>query len=124
VLRDAGALNLAGVKGRLGDLADRALSGQLGESDLTATGFMLMLEPGHDILVDIPVLAERQFAVLSPGTPVLRPVVVADERGEPVIAIRSMAWLAFTYDYRLVRKPDIVAFLASLKAKLEAGRFR
>ncbi len=52
-----------------------------------------------------------------------RPVVVTDDTGADSIAIRSMAFLALTYDHRLVDGADAARFLTTLKHRLEEGDF-
>ena len=52
-----------------------------------------------------------------------RPVVVTDDDGDDTIAIRSMAYLALTYDHRLVDGADAGRFLTAVKHRLEDGNF-
>ena len=54
---------------------------------------------------------------------VKRPVVIDDAALGETIAIRSMVYLALTYDQRLVDGADAARFLATLKTRLEEGRF-
>jgi pyruvate/2-oxoglutarate dehydrogenase complex dihydrolipoamide acyltransferase (E2) component len=53
------------------------------------------------------------------GTITRRPVVVLDSSGAEVIAIRSMACLALTFDHRLVDGADAARYLATVKDRLE-----
>ncbi len=52
-----------------------------------------------------------------------RPVVVTDDTGSDSIAVRSMVFLALTYDHRLVDGADAARFLTALKQRLEGGDF-
>ena len=54
---------------------------------------------------------------------VQRPVVVEDRALGEVIAVRSMVYLALTYDHRLVDGADAARFLITVKARLEEGAF-
>jgi 2-oxoglutarate dehydrogenase E2 component (dihydrolipoamide succinyltransferase) len=45
-----------------------------------------------------------------------------DELGE-VVAIRSMVFLALTYDHRIVDGADAARFLVTVKERLEEGDF-
>jgi 2-oxoglutarate dehydrogenase E2 component (dihydrolipoamide succinyltransferase) len=54
---------------------------------------------------------------------VKRPVVVKDEDGGETIAIRSMIYLALSYDHRIVDGAEAARFLVTLKNRLEEGRF-
>ena len=63
------------------------------------------------------------MAILGTGAVVKRPVVVTDETGTDSIAIRSMVYLALTYDHRLVDGADAARFLVTMKQRLEDGNF-
>ncbi len=52
-----------------------------------------------------------------------RPVVVTDETGSDSIAVRSMVFLALSYDHRLVDGADAARFLVAMKTRLEDGSF-
>jgi 2-oxoglutarate dehydrogenase E2 component (dihydrolipoamide succinyltransferase) len=49
--------------------------------------------------------------------------VVQDADLGEVIAVRSMVYLALTYDHRIVDGADAARFLVSVKERLEAGQF-
>ena len=51
-----------------------------------------------------------------------KPVVVTDD-GLDAIAIRSIVYLALSYDHRIVDGADAARFLAAVKDRLEAGDF-
>ena len=53
---------------------------------------------------------------------VKRPVVVQDEELGEVI-VRSMVYLALTYDHRIVDGADAARFLTTVRERLEAGQF-
>jgi 2-oxoglutarate dehydrogenase E2 component (dihydrolipoamide succinyltransferase) len=61
--------------------------------------------------------------VLGTGAVVKRPVVVNDPDLGEVVAIRSMVYLALTYDHRIVDGADAARFLVSVKQRLEEGDF-
>jgi 2-oxoglutarate dehydrogenase E2 component (dihydrolipoamide succinyltransferase) len=48
---------------------------------------------------------------------------VKDADGGETIAIRSMVYLALSYDHRVVDGADAARFLVTLKDRLEEGRF-
>ena len=48
---------------------------------------------------------------------------MTDDTGADSIAIRSMVFLALTYDHRLVDGADAARFLLTLKERLEEGAF-
>jgi pyruvate dehydrogenase E2 component (dihydrolipoamide acetyltransferase) len=49
--------------------------------------------------------------------------VVTDADGNDTIAIRSMMYLALTYDHRLVDGADAGRFLSTVKNRLQEGNF-
>ena len=63
------------------------------------------------------------MAILGIGAVVKRPVVVQDPELGEVIAIRSMVYLALTYDHRIVDGADAARFLTTVRERLEAGQF-
>ncbi len=69
-----------------------------------------------------PILNQPQVAMLGTGAIVRRPVVI-DADGAETIAIRSMMYLALTYDHRIVDGADAARFLSTVKERLEEGRF-
>jgi pyruvate dehydrogenase E2 component (dihydrolipoamide acetyltransferase) len=58
------------------------------------------------------------------GSVVKRAVVVQDDELGEVIAVRSMVYLALTYDHRIVDGADAARFLTTVKERLEAGQFQ
>lgn len=123
VVKDAGDLNLLGLSRRIGEIADRTRSGLLTADDLSGGTFTLTNTGSRGALWDTPILVPGQVGILGTGAVVERPVVMVRPDGERVIAIRSMAYLALTYDHRLVDGADAARFLTTVKDRLEAGRF-
>jgi 2-oxoglutarate dehydrogenase E2 component (dihydrolipoamide succinyltransferase) len=73
-------------------------------------------------LFDTPVVFLPQSAILGTGIVVKRPVVVK-AAGQEAIAIRSMVYLALSYDHRIVDGADAAGYLVAVKNRLEAGAF-
>ena len=71
----------------------------------------------------MPIINQPQVAILGTGLIVKRPVVLSDPNIGETIAIRSMVYLALSYDHRIVDGADAARFLATIKARLEAGDF-
>jgi pyruvate dehydrogenase E2 component (dihydrolipoamide acetyltransferase) len=65
------------------------------------------------------VISQPQAAILGTYALVKRPVVIQDELGKDVIAIRPIMNLTLTYDHRLVDGALAGRFLQSLRQKLE-----
>ncbi len=73
-------------------------------------------------LFDTPVVFLPQSAILGTGIVTKRPVVVSDN-GMDAIAIRSVVYLALSYDHRIVDGADAARFLVAVKNRLEEGNF-
>ena len=123
VIADAGNLNLAGLAGKIADVADRTRNGKIGPDELSGGTFSITNIGSVGALFDTPIINQPQVAILGTGAIVKRAVVVADENGDDSLAIRSMMYLSLTYDHRLVDGADAGRFLQTLKARLEEGAF-
>ena len=123
VIRDAGDLNIGGLARKIADLAERTRSGQVGPDELAGGTFTLTNTGSRGALFDTPIINQPQVAILGTGTVVKRPVVVEDAALGEVIAVRSMVYLALTYDHRLVDGADAARYLATVKNRLEEGAF-
>ena len=123
VIHNAGDLNIGGLARKIGDLAQRTRSGQVGPDELAGGTFTLTNTGSRGALFDTPIINQPQVAILGTGTVVRRPVVVEDPALGEVIAVRSMVYLALTYDHRLVDGADAARFLTTVKNRLEEGAF-
>jgi pyruvate dehydrogenase E2 component (dihydrolipoamide acetyltransferase) len=123
VIHNAGDLNIGGLARKIGDLAQRTRSGQVSPDELAGGTFTLTNTGSRGALFDTPIINQPQVAILGTGTVVKRAVVVEDPALGEVIAVRSMVYLALTYDHRLVDGADAARFLVTVKNRLEEGSF-
>ncbi|MGO9278352.1 MAG: 2-oxoglutarate dehydrogenase, E2 component, dihydrolipoamide succinyltransferase [Streptosporangiaceae bacterium] len=123
VIRNAGDLNIGGLARKIADLAARTRAGQVSPDDLSGGTFTLTSTGSRGALFDTPIINQPQVGILGTGTVVKRAVVVDDPALGEVIAVRSMVYLALTYDHRLVDGADAARFLVTMKARLEEGAF-
>ena len=123
VVRDADDLNLGGLGRKIADVAERTRTNKVSPDELSGGTFTITNTGSRGALFDTPIVNQPQVAILGLGAIVRRPVVVVDETGADSIAIRSMVYLALTYDHRLVDGADAARFLTTLKARLESGDF-
>ena len=123
VIRNAGDLNVGGLARKIADLASRTRGGQVSPDDLAGGTFTLTNTGSRGALFDTPIINQPQVGILGTGTVVRRPVVVQDPALGEVIAVRSMVYLALSYDHRLVDGADAARFLGTVKARLEEGAF-
>jgi len=122
VIRDAGDLNIAGIARRIADLAERTRTNKVAPDELSGGTFTVTNTGSRGALFDTPIINMPQVAILGTGSVVKRPVVISDG-GQDVIAIRSMVYLALSYDHRIVDGADAARFLSAVKARLEGGAF-
>jgi len=123
VVRGAGDLNVAGMARRIADVAERTRTNKVAPDELSGGTFTITNTGSRGALFDTPIINQPQVAILGTGSVVKRPVVVADETGGDVIAVRSMVYLALTYDHRLVDGADAARFLTAIKTRLEEAAF-
>jgi 2-oxoglutarate dehydrogenase E2 component (dihydrolipoamide succinyltransferase) len=123
VIRGAGDLNIAGIARKIADIAERTRTNKITPDELGGGTFTLTNTGSRGALFDTPIINQPQVAILGTGGVVKRPVVVADAFGDETIAIRSMVYLALTYDHRLVDGADAARFLVAVKHRLEEGAF-
>jgi 2-oxoglutarate dehydrogenase E2 component (dihydrolipoamide succinyltransferase) len=123
VITDAGDLNIAGLSRRIADLAERTRTNKVSPDELAGGTFTLTNTGSRGALFDTPIINQPNVAILGTGAVVKRPVVVKDSDGGETIAIRSMVYLALSYDHRVVDGADAARFLMSMKARLEEGAF-
>ncbi|MFD8559900.1 2-oxoglutarate dehydrogenase, E2 component, dihydrolipoamide succinyltransferase [Streptosporangium canum] len=122
VIKDAGDLNIAGLARKIADLAERTRTNKVSPDELGGGTFTLTNTGSRGALFDTPILNQPQVGMLGTGAVVKRPVVLDTAEGE-VIAVRSMVYLALSYDHRLVDGADAARFLTTIKRRLEEGRF-
>lgn len=123
VVKNAAGKTIAQFAAEIADLAARTRDNKLGPDELAGGTFTLTNTGSRGALFDTPVVFLPQSAILGLGAVVKRPVVVATEDGQESIAIRSMVYLALSYDHRIIDGADAARFLGTVKARLEEGAF-
>ncbi|GAA4700220.1 2-oxoglutarate dehydrogenase, E2 component, dihydrolipoamide succinyltransferase [Phytohabitans rumicis] len=123
VIRDASDLNLAGLARRIADLAERTRTNKISPDEISGATFTLTNTGSRGALFDTPIVPKPQSAILGTGAVVKRAIVVDDPDLGEVITPRSMAYLALSYDHRIIDGADAARFLAAVKERLEAGHF-
>jgi len=123
VIKNAGDKDIAGIAASINDLAARTRDSKIGPDELSGSTFTVTNTGSGGALFDTPVLNMPETAILGVGTIVKRPVVMKGADGADVIAIRSMVYLALSYDHRLIDGADASRFLMDVKKRLEEGAF-
>ncbi|MDO5721044.1 MAG: 2-oxoglutarate dehydrogenase, E2 component, dihydrolipoamide succinyltransferase [Actinomycetaceae bacterium] len=123
VIKNAGDLTISGIAKAINDLAARTRDGSIGADQLSGSTFTITNTGSGGALFDTPVLNSPEVGILGVGTIVKRPMVVKDAEGNETIGIRSMVYLALSYDHQLVDGADAARYLMTVKKRLEEGEF-
>jgi 2-oxoglutarate dehydrogenase E2 component (dihydrolipoamide succinyltransferase) len=114
VIRNADEKNIVGLQRAIADLAARARSRQLRPDEVQGGTFSVTNFGSFGSVFATPVINQPQVAILGVGSVEKEPVVVED-----AIAIRSMCYLALTFDHRLIDGALADQFTGKVKQVLQ-----
>jgi 2-oxoglutarate dehydrogenase E2 component (dihydrolipoamide succinyltransferase) len=114
VLRDAEALDFAGIERGIADFAQRARDGTIALEDLSGGTFSITNGGVFGSLLSTPIVNAPQSAILGMHKTQLRPVVVDGQ-----VVARPMMYVALSYDHRIIDGKEAVQFLVAVKDGLE-----
>jgi pyruvate dehydrogenase E2 component (dihydrolipoamide acetyltransferase) len=114
VIRNADEKSVIGLQRSVADLAARARSRHLRPEEVQGGTFSITNFGSFGSVFATPVINQPQVAILGVGTVEKTPVVIDD-----AIAIRSIAYLALTFDHRLIDGALADQFTAKVKAVIE-----
>jgi len=114
VIRNADEKNVVGLQRSIVDLSTRARSRQLKPDEVQGGTFSITNFGSFGSVFATPVINQPQVAILGVGAVEKMPVVVDD-----AIAIRSIAYLALTFDHRLIDGALADQFTGKVKSILE-----
>jgi len=123
VVKNAGDLNIPGLAKRINDLAARTRDNQVNPQELSGSTFTITNTGSGGALFDTPIINQPEVAILGLGAITKQPRVVGDADGNETIGIRSVCYLALSYDHRLVDGADAARYLMTVKKRLEEGDF-
>ena len=123
VVKNAGDLNIPGLAKRINDLAARTRDNKVNPDELSGSTFTITNTGSGGALFDTPIINQPEVAILGLGAIQRQPRVIKDADGGEVIAIRSVCYLALSYDHRLVDGGDAARYLMTVKKRLEEGDF-
>jgi len=114
VVRDADQLSLAGIEKAVMDFGLRARDNKLKLEELQGGTFSITNGGVFGSLMSTPILNSPQSGILGMHKIQPRPMAIDGK-----VEIRSMMYLALSYDHRLVDGRDAVTFLVRVKENLE-----
>ena len=115
VIRNADEKTVLGLQRAIVDLSTRARSRQLKPDEVQGGTFSITNFGSFGSIFATPVINQPQVAILGCGAVTKEPVVTEDD----AIAIRSMAYLALTFDHRIIDGALADQFTARVKQVLE-----
>ena len=115
VLQRADERNFMGLARGITDLAQRARTGALTPEEVQGGTFTITNPGPFGALFGTPIIAQPQVGILGVGGVHKRPVVVDGD----AIAVRSMVFLALSFDHRLIDGAVADQFMATVKSRLE-----
>jgi 2-oxoglutarate dehydrogenase E2 component (dihydrolipoamide succinyltransferase) len=123
VVKNADEKNVLGLARAINDLGERARTKRLSPDDVQG-GTFTITNPGiYGGLFGMPIINQPQVAILGVGGVKKRPVVFETDDGD-FIAIRSMCYLALTFDHRLIDGAVADQFMARMLEIIENGEFK
>jgi 2-oxoglutarate dehydrogenase E2 component (dihydrolipoamide succinyltransferase) len=114
VLRNAERMSFAEVESAIADLASRAQSNKLTLDELQGGTFTISNGGIYGSLLSTPIVNPPQSGILGLHAIQERPVVRDGQ-----VVVRSMMYVAVTYDHRLVDGREAVTFLKRIKDCIE-----
>lgn len=122
VIRDADRLSLAGTAMAIHDLSTRARDKKLSADDLRGGTFTVSNPGRKGNLYGFAIINQPQVGILRMGE-IAKRAVVRTLEGEDAIVIRTMMYMALSYDHRAVDGAPANAFLHRIRELLEAADF-
>jgi len=114
VIKHADEKNFLGVARAVQELAERARTKRLSVDDVQGGTFTITNPGVFGSLFGMPIINQPQVAILGVGAIEKRAVVRDD-----AIAIRSMVYLALSFDHRIIDGAVADQFMARVKHRLE-----
>jgi 2-oxoglutarate dehydrogenase E2 component (dihydrolipoamide succinyltransferase) len=122
VLKHADEKNILGIARAINDIGERARNKKLAPDDVQG-GTFTITNPGiYGGLFGLPIINQPQLAILGVGGIKKRPVVIDTDEGDAIV-IRSMCYLALTFDHRLIDGAIADQFMARIRGIIEDGQF-
>ncbi|KKK83216.1 hypothetical protein LCGC14_2795620, partial [marine sediment metagenome] len=101
VIHNADSLNLAGLAGKVNDLAERARMNRLLPAEIQGGTFTVTNMGQFGNIAGTPIINQPQVAILAIGAILKKPAVVETPEGD-TIGIRQLLVLSLAYDHRVV----------------------
>lgn len=114
VLRNAELMSLAEIEGGIAGFGKKARDGKLTIDEMTGGTFTITNGGTFGSMMSTPIVNPPQAAILGMHNIIQRPMAINGQ-----VVIRSMMYLALSYDHRLIDGKEAVTFLVTIKNLLE-----
>jgi len=114
VIKDVDQLSIPAISGAIGEIADKAKAGKLGQADVSGATFTISNLGAIGGTYSTPIISQPEVAILLLGRSRYLPVVVNEK-----IEIRLMMPLSLSYDHRLIDGATAARFLNEVKNFLQ-----
>ena len=114
VLKDAETMTFGEIEQQIAKLSLKAKEGSLTMDDLTGGTFTISNGGIYGSMLSTPIINSPQSGILGMHNIQKRAVVIDDK-----VVIRSMMYLALSYDHRIIDGKESVGFLVKVKNLLE-----
>ncbi len=114
IVRDADKLSIAGIEGKIAELAGKARKGSLSMSELQGGTFTISNGGVYGSLLSTPIINPPQSGILGLHKIEERPIA---QNGQ--VVIRPMMYIALSYDHRIIDGSESVRFLVKVKEAME-----
>lgn len=115
VIRNAESLSMAGIEGKVVELAKKARENKLTIEEMTGGTFTITNGGVFGSLMSTPIINIPQSAILGMHKIQERPMAINGK-----VEIRPMMYVALSYDHRIIDGRESVSFLVRVKELLEA----
>lgn len=122
VVKDVEEFDVENFAAAMHDVSQRARARTLQPEDLTGGTFTITDTGSPGLLIDTHPISPSQLAVLALGAVTRRAIVLKSKSGEG-LAIRSMVYLALSYNSGEVSGTYAAGYLSALKTRLESWEF-
>lgn len=114
VVKDADQYSIAGIEMAIRDLALKGRDGKITPDDLAGGTFSITNGGVFGSLLSTPILNPPQSAILGLHKIEERPVAINGK-----VEVRSMMYVALSYDHRIIDGKEAVGFLVKIKEGVE-----
>ena len=123
VIKHAADYNLLGMARIVNELATKARDNRLTAADMQRGTFTVTNHGVSGSLFATPIINQPQAGILGVGAIKKQVVVIEDEYGNDVTAIRPLAYLSCSFDHRILDGVSADGFVAAVRQKLESWAF-